>query len=115
MPVVHLFARHLKNKTCNMSLNSLACVFNLVFGILPIFIPLFQVFKISFLLLAFMAKCVTFAENRKNEKVKDNFVHQTKFHTSMTSNYCSDFRYESNGIFVLGVGFFPSDKFRLFN
>ena len=26
----------------------------------------------------------------------------------------SDFRYESNGIFVLGVGFF-SDKFRLFN
>ena len=29
--------------------------------------------------------------------------------------YCSDFRYESNGIFVLGVGFFSSDKFRLFN
>ena len=28
---------------------------------------------------------------------------------------CSDFRYESNGIFVLGVGFFSSDKFRLFN
>ena len=27
---------------------------------------------------------------------------------------CSDFRYESNGIFVLGVGFFSSDKFRLF-
>ena len=23
--------------------------------------------------------------------------------------YCSDFRYESNGIFVLGVGFFSSD------
>ena len=31
------------------------------------------------------------------------------------SHYCSDFRYESNGIFVLGVGFFSSDKFRLFN
>ena len=30
-------------------------------------------------------------------------------------SYCSDFRYESNGIFVLGVGFFSSDKFRLFN
>ena len=30
-------------------------------------------------------------------------------------NCCSDFRYESNGIFVLGVGFFSSDKFRLFN
>ena len=30
-------------------------------------------------------------------------------------DYCSDFRYESNGIFVLGVGFFSSDKFRLFN
>ena len=29
--------------------------------------------------------------------------------------YCSDFRYESNGIFVLGVGFFSSDKIRLFN
>ena len=28
---------------------------------------------------------------------------------------CSDFRYESNGIFVLGVDFFSSDKFRLFN
>ena len=28
---------------------------------------------------------------------------------------CSDFRYESNGIFVLGVGFFSSDKLRLFN
>ena len=28
---------------------------------------------------------------------------------------CSDFRNESNGIFVLGVGFFSSDKFRLFN
>ena len=89
-----------------MSLNSLARVFDLVFGILPIFIPLIKVFKISFLLLAFMAKCVTFAENKKNEKVQDNFVHQTKFHTRMTSIYCSDFRYESNGIFVLGVGFF---------
>ena len=31
-----------------------------------------------------------------------------------TDNFCSDFRYESNGIFVLGVGFFSSDKFRLF-
>ena len=31
------------------------------------------------------------------------------------SSSCSDFRYESNGIFVLGVGFFSSDKFRLFN
>ena len=28
---------------------------------------------------------------------------------------CSDFRNESNGIFVLGVGFFSSDEFRLFN
>ena len=30
-----------------------------------------------------------------------------------TDYYCSDFRDESNGIFVLGVFF--SDKFRLFN
>ena len=30
------------------------------------------------------------------------------------NHFCSDFRYESNGIFVLRVGFF-SDKFRLFN
>ena len=31
-------------------------------------------------------------------------------------SFCSDFRYESNEIFVLGVGFFfSSDKFRLFN
>ena len=29
--------------------------------------------------------------------------------------FCYDFRYESNGIFVLGVGFFSSDKFRFFN
>ena len=29
-------------------------------------------------------------------------------------SYCSDFRNESNGIFVIGVGFF-SDKLRLFN
>ena len=29
--------------------------------------------------------------------------------------FCSDFRYESNGIFVLGVGLFSSEKFRLFN
>ena len=28
---------------------------------------------------------------------------------------CSDFRNESNGIFVPGVVFFSSDKFRLFN
>ena len=28
---------------------------------------------------------------------------------------CSDFWYESNGIFVPGVDFFSSDKFRLFN
>ena len=28
-------------------------------------------------------------------------------------SFYSDFRYESNGIFVLGVGFFSSDKFRL--
>ena len=33
----------------------------------------------------------------------------------MLRSSCSDFRYESNGIFVLGVGFFSSDKFRLFN
>ena len=32
-----------------------------------------------------------------------------------SSTYCSDFRYESNGIFVLGAGFFSSDKFRIFN
>ena len=28
---------------------------------------------------------------------------------------CSKFRYDSNGIFVLGVGFFSTDKLRLFN
>ena len=37
------------------------------------------------------------------------------FHIWKVELYCSDFRYESNGIFVLGVGFFSSDKFRLFN
>ena len=31
------------------------------------------------------------------------------------TDFCSDFRNESNGIFVLGVGFFSSDKFRLFD
>ena len=30
-------------------------------------------------------------------------------------DFCSDFRYESYGIFVLGVDFLSSDKFRLFN
>ena len=29
--------------------------------------------------------------------------------------FCSDFRYESNRIFVLGLIFFSSDKFRIFN
>ena len=29
--------------------------------------------------------------------------------------FCSDFQYESNGMLVLGMGFFSSDKFRLFN
>ena len=29
--------------------------------------------------------------------------------------YCSDYRNGSNGIFVLGVVFFSSDNFRLFN
>ena len=29
--------------------------------------------------------------------------------------FLSDFPYESNGIFVLEVGFFSSDKYRLFN
>ena len=33
----------------------------------------------------------------------------------ITCHFCSDFRYESNGMFVLGVGFFSSDKFRLSN
>ena len=37
------------------------------------------------------------------------------FNTYCVLCICSDFRYESNGIFVLGVGFFSSDKFRLFN
>ena len=45
------------------------------------------------------------------------FVENTKFTGTNYNgnNYCSDFRYESNGIFVLGVGFFSADKFRLFN
>ena len=29
--------------------------------------------------------------------------------------FCADFRNENNGIIVLGVGFFSSDKFLLFN
>ena len=37
------------------------------------------------------------------------------FFTYFTTYYYSDFRYESNGIFVLGVVFFfYSDQFRLF-
>ena len=27
------------------------------------------------------------------------------------TNYCSDFRYKSNGLIVLGAGFFSSDRF----
>ena len=42
------------------------------------------------------------------------FVLIILFHEN-TINFCSDCRYESNGIFVLGVGFFSSDKVRLFN
>ena len=43
-------------------------------------------------------------------------VHCVKFHYfALNYPFCSDFRYESNGIFVLGVVFFSSDKFRLFN
>ena len=36
------------------------------------------------------------------------FFNQNFFH-------CTKFRYKNNGIFVLGVVFFASDKFRLFN
>ena len=39
---------------------------------------------------------------------------QYNFHFNMYA-YCSNFRNESNGIFVLWVGFFSSDKFRFFN
>ena len=40
---------------------------------------------------------------------------RSKFYmNNLNSSFCSDFRDESNGIFVLGVGF-SSDKFRLFN
>ena len=34
-------------------------------------------------------------------------------YTNASSTYFSDFRYESNRMFVLGVGFFSSDKFRI--
>ena len=34
---------------------------------------------------------------------------------NVAGHNCPEFRYESNGMFVLGVGFFSSDKFRLFN
>ena len=36
-------------------------------------------------------------------------------HYIFTKINCPDFRYESNGTFVLGWVFFSSDKFRLFN
>ena len=39
----------------------------------------------------------------------------TRLKAIQNSNFCSDFRYESDGIFVLGWVFFSSDKFRLFN
>ena len=44
-----------------------------------------------------------------------NLKNENDLNKKVPYSFCSDFRYESNGIFVLGVGFFSSDKFRLFN
>ena len=38
-----------------------------------------------------------------------------RFYRNLWLTFCPDFRNESNGKFELGVSFFSSDKFRLFN
>ena len=52
---------------------------------------------------------IEFFELRHTE-LSQRFEYQTKLEVSARSDcrtpFCSDFRYESNGIFVLGVGFF---------
>ena len=48
-------------------------------------------------------------------RVNSSLLLQSAFICSGVSHCCSDFRYESDGIFLLGVGFFSSDKSRLFN
>ena len=40
----------------------------------------------------------------------NNFQKTVKF-SALSVNYCYDFRYENNGIFVLGVGFFLQTNF----
>ena len=58
---------------------------------------------------------VTYLEKLSREKNSRTKNIQSKLSSIKPVFYCSDFRYESNGIFVLGVGFFSSDKFRLFH
>ena len=53
-------------------------------------------------------------ESKTLRDVTPDLRNTSEFNGELLAN-CSDFRYESNGIFVLGVGFFSSDKFRLFN
>ena len=44
---------------------------------------------------------------RESQKTSDTkTINLTVIKTETLKAYCSDFRYESNGIFVLGVGFF---------
>ena len=56
-------------------------------------------------------------EARSEMEMFERYRHSVKDSVKVNKarNYCSDFRYESNRIFVLGVVFFSSDKFRLFN
>ena len=54
-----------------------------------------------------------------NPPLRENDCFSYAFHMTVAGavivNYCFEFRYKSNGIFVLGVVFFSSDKLRLFN
>ena len=52
----------------------------------------------------------------KTISVEVKLYYLNPFLLEFSNSFCSGFRYESNGIFELGVGFiFSSDKFRLFN
>ena len=65
----------------------------------------------------------TVAVHFKDVKIEETFNSQDQKLVETTNlcfpicpcSFCSEFRYKSNGISVLGVGFFSSDKFRLFN
>ena len=77
------------------------------------FLPKMSLFKVHFWQ-QFLRIWVKFCTKTKNKSSKLPSLKLSRYSEKArgsfsfppTCNFCSDFRYESNGIFVLGVGFF---------